>query len=104
MTNGINGALGRGIDGRDVDIHGIISVIRARREIPLCNAVGRGKSRFGRTHDAALRAPRGDIPPAFGRGLHKIGRTIIHKNAAGGPGRKGKLIPGRINSRAVIGQ
>jgi hypothetical protein len=71
--NGIDGTLGSRIDGRDADIHGIIPGTRALREIPLGSAGGRGKARFGKTHDAALRTPGCDIAPTFGRAFNKVG-------------------------------
>ena len=72
MTNRIDSPLGSGIDRRDADVYRINPSVRTLGEIPLRDAGGCGQSRFGKAHDAALRAPGRDITPTVGRALHKV--------------------------------
>lgn len=92
VTNRIDSALSGCIDGRNTDIYGVISGNRAVRETPLRGAGGRAQTSPGKAHDATLRAAGRDICPAFGRGFHEVGGTVIYNDARGRPGRIGQRV------------
>ena len=81
MANGINGSFRCGIDGRDVNIHGVIPAFRTLREVPLRGAGGRSQARFGRPHDTAIRAPGCDIAPTFARKFNEVPCAVIDYQA-----------------------
>ena len=104
MPNGIDGSFCGGIDSRDMNIHRVITALRAPGKIPLRGTGGRSQARFGGPHNATIRAPGCDIAPTFARNFNEVPCTIIDDQAGGRQGWKTQWISGRIDFRAVIGK